>query len=335
MDEDSTYRKLRRGVRKYPNSSDNLEFPAVKPGITTTLSNGVYYVVDTAGNIIGSVGSLIFSLGEKIVNTGIEVGKAGINTGKIIAHTTVDLGKHVVTGIKDTIGEVGMGTARVGKKIIHTGIDGVENIGRELSNVGRAVYKTGENVVKDTARGTKRVAQTIANTPETIGKPLLDGVGSVVEEAGNAASKTVGAVSNTFDNATNTMVKGVRGVTNQVRETGNNTHAIVFKGGMQNSSTIKGVSIENIAGGNDYDTRMLIPSTFVNSNHVYFVRYHPEGTHVYNYKFDMNGGKVDNLTLRNVTPIWQSNNFNDSISNSTLLNSQEILTNLINDLNDY
>jgi len=93
-----------------------------------------------------------------------------------------------------------------------------------------------------------------------------------------------------------------------------------------------GVSVENIADHDDFPTRMLIPNNFLNTNHVYFVRSHPYGSHLYNCKLTMNGGNVSNIDIKSMTSIWETDNFSDVLSNNAILNGQSLLNNLIDDL---
>ena len=106
-------------------------------------------------------------------------------------------------------------------------------------------------------------------------------------------------------------------------------------GKKQSGGHIKdGVSILNIQGGHSVSTRMLLPNNFLTSKHVYFVRYHPNGTNVYDYKFSMKGGKVNNLELRNVNSIWNNNNTVGSISDTTISNGINVMNNIINNLSN-
>jgi len=100
----------------------------------------------------------------------------------------------------------------------------------------------------------------------------------------------------------------------------------------QNGGSSTGVSVVNIASNNDIATQMLIPSNFLTTNHVYFVRNHPEGTQLYNYKLNMKGGKINDLQLYNINSIGESNKITGSMTNSALLNGQVVLNNLINEL---
>jgi hypothetical protein len=90
-----------------------------------------------------------------------------------------------------------------------------------------------------------------------------------------------------------------------------------------------GVSILNIS---DDSTRMLIPNNFLTTKHVYFVKYHPNGTNLYDYKMGFKGGAVSNLYLKNIDTVWNNNNPVDYMSNNSITNGIKILNNLITDL---
>jgi hypothetical protein len=97
---------------------------------------------------------------------------------------------------------------------------------------------------------------------------------------------------------------------------------------------LNGVSVLNIEDSSDVNTRMLISNNFLDSKHVYFVRYHPNGTNVYDYKLGLKGGKVTNLELKNINSIWNNGNSVGSISNNTLSNSINVINNVITDLSN-
>jgi hypothetical protein len=77
---------------------------------------------------------------------------------------------------------------------------------------------------------------------------------------------------------------------------------------------------------------MLIPNNFLTSKHVYFVKYDPNGTNVYDYKMGFKGGAVSNLYLKNNESIWNNNKPVDFLSNNSITNGINVLNNLINDL---
>jgi len=167
---------------------------------------------------------------------------------------------------------------------------------------------------------------------------LVVGGNGVLENVGNGVHKVITKTGEVVSTVASKVYSLGKRAVNGVIDTGKNLRDHIMKtesnsNTNQNGGEIQtGVSVKDIQYTNDYNTNMLIPSNFLNTNHVYFVRYHPEGTHLYNYKFSMNGGNVNTLTLSNVSPIWQTNNFNDTIPNNTLSNGQNILNNLINDL---
>ena len=350
-------------------TTNNLDIPVVNAnGIVEKIENGVHKVVSNTGKVLGKVSGTVYSLGERAVDGTMAVGEGLLDTGKHLGSTGLNVTKDVAYGIKDSATGIGAGVVDVGKIAINTTLNSVNNIKDSAIHLGANTYDTGKGVVTEvmdgvkqtidnvsglvstlgsgllktgtdivitgknaathTLAGTERTIKQLLNDTETVGTTLIKGVKNMGHEIVTTGHETLNIGAKTVDNIHNDLVSGYQNINNDIKTTGTNVNHILFKGGKISS----GVSVMDINNSNDYNTRMLIPSTFLNTNHIYFVQYHPEGTNVYNYKFNMNGGNVNKFVLSNVNSIWNTNNFNHTISNETLLNGKTILNNLINDL---
>jgi len=349
--------------------TDNLNYPVVnKNGTIEKIENGVHNVISSTGKVLGKVSGTVYSLGERAIDSTIAVGEGVFDTGKNVIHTGIDVTKDLAYGIKDSATEIGSGAIDIGKIATKTTIEGVYNIkdgavhlgtntydtgkgivtevmdgvkdtinnvsgivsnlGTGLLKTGSDILNTGKNTATITLTGAEHSIRELLNDTEVVGNTLIDGAKKIGQEVITTGKETINSGKETLYNVRDDLSLGYNNIKEDIKTTSSKVNNILFKGGKISS----GVSVMDINDSNDYNTRMLIPSTFLNTNHIYFVRYHPEGTHVYNYKFNMNGGNVNKLVLSNVKSIWNTNNFNDTISNETLLNGKTILNNLINDL---
>ena len=349
--------------------TNNLDYPVVNNnGTVEKIEGGVHNVVSSTGKVLGKVSGAVYSLGERAIDSTIAVGEGVFDTGKHVINTGIDVTKDLAHGIKDSASEIGTSAIDIGKITINTTVHGVTNIKDGAVNLGTNTYDTGKGIVTEVIDGLKETVNNVSgivgnlgtgllktgsdilttgkntatitlsgvehsirellNDTEVVGNTLVDGVKKIGTEVISTGHETINTSVNTLHNVGNDLSSGYNNIKKEIKTTGSKVNNILFKGGKISS----GVSVMDINDSNDYNTRMLIPSTFLNTNHIYFVRYHPEGTHVYNYKFNMNGGNVNKFVLSNVNSIWNTDNFNDTISNQTLLNGKTILNNLINDL---
>jgi len=194
----------------------------------------------------------------------------------------------------------------------------------ELEDTGNSIIST-----------INSIGHSIINTGKSITTHVVDGVESVVTTVKNVGSDVVSSVTGKPDEET----------TIAETETGNSIIKSIKQAGQETVRTVKsaltmkckvdqtgGVSVLNIANDTDVRTRMLITNNFLESKHVYFVRYHNNGTNVYDYKLNMKGGKVDKLELKSVNTLWSNGKIVESVSNNTFYNSIKILNNVIADL---
>jgi hypothetical protein len=177
---------------------------------------------------------------------------------------------------------------------------------------------------------------------ENIGSTVSNVVGSVVHGVGNTVNAIVNTVTgNSHKDNVVTETETGNNIIKSLNETKKNTVSNIksskskrcrskqFGGDLKN-----GISILNINDNSDANTRMLIPNNFLDSKHLYFINYHSNGTNVYDYKFSMKGGKVDNLELRNINSIWNNNQLVEPLSNNTISNGTNVINNIINKLSD-
>jgi hypothetical protein len=285
----------------------------------------------------------MFSRGNKIVTNVVK------NTGEIaddvIGETTNLAGKTInfaVTGIHQVV----TGVIRVGGKVVNavidlgsdasnlvlgsgqdvlnTGVNLGKNVIDGVSGVGSSGVDTGVKLVNRTGQGAYELGQTGLNTGTDLVNHGVSGVRDITNTGLNTVSKIGNVAENGLTTSGDVLSKGVSNIKNDIERTSKK-----MQGNFRGGESMSGVSVLNL---NNDSTRMLIPSNFLTSKHVYFVRYQPNGTNMYNYKLNMKGGNVTYLKLKDVNPIWTANNFNDSMPDNVLIQGKEILNNLISDL---
>lgn len=291
-----------------------------KQVVNSVLSNGekiTSNITKSAGNIGNTVIGVTTNLAGKTIDfavTGVhEIVTGVVNIGGHIGHAVIDFSSDVsnlVIGTGQTVLKSGINT---GKNIINTAVD-----------VGSSGVNTGVQLINRTGQGAYQLGQTGLNSSKNLVNRSVSGVRDIANTGLNTGSKVVNVGKNGLIKSADNISAGVHNIKEDIRKTGNNTFN-KFKGG----ENMSGVSVLNL---NNDSTRMLIPSNFLTSKHVYFVRYHPEGTNMYNYKLNMKGGNVHYLKLSDVNPIWTTNNFNDSMPDNVLIQGKQILNNLISDL---
>jgi hypothetical protein len=296
----------------------------IKRGINTTtdlVTNGVKGFTDMSVKVIEGT--------SNAVNTGVET------VGNVSKHLINGASNIVETGINTTADFVNGGVQSV-KNVVNKGVEivedlstgaisGTKNVLTNGINSGQSVITTGTDtfnkVSQDILSGT---SNTITNGLET-GKDVFNtGVNTVENASNNLITGTADAISGTVNTLRSSVLKTPL---TESQESSNGKLS-------QSGGIIGGVSVLNIQDSSDVNTRMLISNNFLDSKHVYFVRYHPNGTNVYDYKFGLKGGKVNNLELRNVNSIWNNGNSVGSISNNTLSNSINVINNVIADLSN-
>jgi len=215
----------------------------------------------------------------------------------------------IVNKTGDIIGKVGNDAYGLVKSSAKT----VGNIGHNLLDIGISVFNTGYDVVKNTFSGVGKVsghvASTAFDTTTELGHKAIDTLKNVIQETNKARGEVTSKVVDGVENL-------VKKVENTVVHIGDE-----FKGGVS-------VNLQNNS------VRMLIPNNFLTSKHVYLVNYTENGTHLHDYKFEMKGGQVSNLNLKDTQEIWSNNNSIVPVNNDSLDNTIRILNNLINDLSN-
>ena len=209
----------------------------------------------------------------------------------------------------------------------------LSNITSSINAVGNAIFNTGKSVTGHTVDGVGNTVKSAVNTVTNVGTDIVQGITGKLSSSSSSSRSTlseegdaiIGAIKNEGD-----MIVGA------IKNEGN---AIVgamktIKDEIVSTKPVQtgGVSILNIADSSDVNTRMLLPNNFLGSKHVYFVRYHPNGTNVYDYKLGMKGGSVDRLYLKNVSSIWNNNKSCGTISNNTISNGIKVVNNILNKL---
>lgn len=209
--------------------------------------------------------------------------------------------------------------------ILSTIASGIKTVANGVGSVAHGVVQTTKNVVIDVVDGVAGTVNTVVNTAANMGSHVISGVTGKSDQDNITETETGNNLVKTIKTVGNDLVSKMKSIT--VKNDCN--------GPKQNGGHIKnGVSVLNIQGESDVSTRMLLPNNFLTSKHVYFVRYHPNGTNVYDYKFDMKGGNVNNLELRQVNSIWNNNNSVGSVSNTTISNGINVMNNIINNLSN-
>jgi hypothetical protein len=270
-----------------------------------------------AGKIVGSAIGVTTSLAGKTVDfavTGVhEIVTGVVNIGGHIGNAVIDFGSDASNLV--------FGTVQDG---LDTGVNLGTNVINGASGVGSSGFNTGVQLVNRTGQGAFELGQTGLNTGADLVTHGISGVRGIADTGLNTGSKLVNVGKDGLIQSGELVSSGIHRITDDVQTTGKNIEG-EFKGG----ENMSGVSVLNL---NNDSTRMLIPSNFLTSKHVYFVRYQPNGTNMYNYKLNMKGGNVNYLKLRDVNPVWTANNFKDSMPDNVLIQGKQILNNLINDL---
>jgi hypothetical protein len=277
------------------------------------VTNPIKHAGNAASAIIGTTADLAGHTTNFIVTGAHLVTDGFVRVGNDLVKASVDLGK-------DSI-DFAVGT---GQDLLRTGADLGNGIINTFSDVGSSGLHTGVEMVNRTGQGAFELGQTGINTSTSIVKHGVSGVREIANTGFNKGTEIVTIGKNGLNQIGDTMSSGIHNIRNDLEKTGSNITS-EFKGG----KSMSGVSVLNL---NNDSTRMLIPSNFLTSKHVYFVRYHPDGTNMYNYKLNMKGGNINYLKLREINPIWTVNNFKDSMPDNVLIQGKQILNNLISDL---
>jgi len=170
-------------------------------------------------------------------------------------------------------------------------------------------------------RGGHELVNTTFVSAGNLSGHLIDGVKETGEHVLTTGSNMANIVRNRANNSGDHLSSGLTSAERHIQKTTDN----IMSGG----GNVSGVSILNL---NNDSSRMLIPTNFLTSKHVYFVRYQPNGTSVYNYKLNMKGGNVHYLKHVAKNQVWTANNYSDSMPDNVLIQGKQILNNLINDL---
>jgi hypothetical protein len=323
-------------------------------------------VVGVAGNVVNAAGNVVNASTDAfknvlifIVDSSTGLIKSGIYTlEKISSNLVRDTSNVLDSGIKIGTGFVNTGINTVGNASNHliTGTSNIVETGiNTTADVATDSIKTAQNVSSNLISGTEKVLTTGINsgvsviregtdTINNVSHDILSGTSDVVTNGLHTSAQAINTGVDTVEHASTNLITGtadaVSGLRNSVLNTSmTESHETPsnFKSSLPSQSggvLLNGVSVLNIEDSSDVNTRMLISNNFLDSKHVYFVRYHPNGTNVYDYKLGLKGGKVTNLELRNTNSIWNNGNSVGSISNNTLSNSINVINNVITDLSN-
>lgn len=270
---------------------------------------------DTSARGVHNLARNVKNIGDTVVDTGSNLARGVTKVGEQTLNTVVDLTHDVVRGTLD-----------VGSNIVNTGVDLVNtgvNTGKNILNNG---VNTGVGVVNDIGRTAYEVGEEGLNTGANLSYNAIHGIKGVSNVGINTGKRLLNTGQNRLNSTGRIISSGINTVKNDLGQTGQNIKHGILRGGDQ---TISGVSVSNL---NNDSSRMLIPTHFLTSKHVYFVRYNSEGTNLYNFKLQMKGGRVHFLKQVDVNPVWKTNKFSDSAPDGMLIDGKEILNNLIADL---
>jgi hypothetical protein len=312
---DITDRTL-HGVRSIAN--DGIEGVRNSSNIVTNNIKGV-------GRTIGDTSSRgIDNFANNVKNVGI----TAVDTGSNLVHGVTKVGEHALNTVVDLTHDVVKGTLDVGSKIVNSGVDFVNNgvnTGKNILNDG---VNTGVDVVNDIGQTVYEVGEEGLETGAHLAHDAIHGVKEVSNVGINTTKRLINTGQSRLHSTGSAISSGIDSIKNDLGHTGNNIKHGLLRGGDQ---SISGVSVSNL---NNDSSRMLIPTHFLTSKHVYFVRYNSEGTNLYNFKLQMKGGKVHFLKQVSVNPVWKTNKFNDSAPDGMLVDGKKILNNLIADLKE-
>jgi len=288
--------------------------------VNNITSNGNKIVTNIAkntGELANDVIGVTTNLAGKTIDfavTGVHQVVTGvIRVGGKVFNTVLDLGSDVSGLVINT-----------GQNVLESGINTGKNVINTTVDIGSSGVNTGVQLVNRTGQGVYQLGQTGLNSSKDFVNHGVSGVNDLANTGLNTGTKIINVGKNGLIKSADNISSGVHNIKKDISNTGRNTFN-KFKGG----EDMSGVSVLNL---NNDSSRMLIPSNFLTSKHVYFVRYQPEGTNMYNYKLNMKGGNVNYLKLVDVNPIWTANNFNDSMPDNVLIQGKQILNNLISDL---
>ena len=340
---DTTY----NGLRTVGTGSYNVVSDIGKTGfdVTSNTVNGLNSIAHDSINHAGQMSSGLTHDLKKVGSSIIDNGSKGFNNLtsnlKNVSDSAIQgvtgIGQHSLNTVVDLTHDVVSGTLDVGSKIIDTGV----NAGNHVINTGKDIlnntFNTGANIVNDIGKTSYNVGDETLKTGRRLSSGLLNGIDDVTNTGIDSTKKLINVGQSRFNNSGNLISSGVNDVKDNLNNTGSNIKHVILKGGNQQElqhsisggSTVSGVSVLNL---NNDSSRMLIPTNFLTSKHVYFVRYNSEGTNLYNFKLQMKGGRVNFLKQVDVTPVWQTNNFTDSAPDGMLIEGKQILNNLISDL---
>jgi len=347
---DTTY----NGLRTVGTGSYNVVSDIGKTGfdITSNTVNGLNSIAHDSINHTGQMSSGLSNDLKKIGSSVTENGSRGINNLssniKKVTDDTIDtisgsiqgvtkIGQQSLNTAVDLTHDVVIGTLDVGSKIIDTGV----NAGNHVINTGRDIlnntFNTGANIVNDVGKTTYNIGDETLIMGHRLSTGVLNGVDDVTHTGINTTKRLINVGKTRLDNSGNIISTGINDVKDNLNNTGSNIKHVILKGGNQQElehsisggSGVSGVSVLNL---NNDSSRMLIPTNFLTSKHVYFVRYNSEGTNLYNFKLRMKGGRVNFLKQVDVNPVWKKSNFIDSAPDGMLIEGKQILNNLINDL---
>jgi hypothetical protein len=302
-------------------------------GVRTISNDGFQNVHNLSTRVTNNVKDIGTTIGDKSIH-GIQnlsnnvkiLGTSAVDTGSNLVQGVTKMGTHAINTVTDLTRDVISGTLEVGSKVVNTGIDIVNDgidTGKNLLNNG---VNTGVDVVNDVGRTAYTVGKEGLATGANLTHDAIHGINEVANNGINTTKKVLNIGSSRLNNSGNIVSSGIDDIKHDFGVTGNRIKHTILKGGNQN---VSGVSVLNL---NNDSSRMLIPTNFLTSKHVYFVRYNSEGTNVYNFKLQMRGGKVNFLKQVDVNPVWKTSKFADFAPDGMLIEGKQILNNLISDL---
>jgi hypothetical protein len=306
----------------------------IHPSVLATTSKSTPSLITSRHSLHESANVLLNELSKANPNPSI------VNSASQVLHSHAEMESQNPNAPNDSVKSSALAVANVLEDPAATR-ESINFIVQTLNN--ELEHDKSPTIVSTIASGIRSVANGVINTTKNIVDEVVDGVQSVVGTATNIGSHVVNGVTGKSSEPQATETETGNNLVRSIKEVGND---IVTK---MKDVTVKqdcdklkqaggnfknGVSVLNIEDNSDVSTRMLVPNNFIATKHVYFVRYHPNGTNVYDYKFAMKGGKVNNLELKNVNSIWNNNNSVGSISSNTLSNGINVMNNIINNLSD-
>ena len=299
--------------------------------VSSTTFGAIHDVTNTTANVVNDVSNTTVNVSKKVVNSGID----GVHT---LVHGITKIGEHSFNTVVDLTRDVVDGALEVGNSVLNTGL----NMGNSAINTTKDVsmdgLHTGVDIVNNLGRDAYSVGESGLEMGSKLSRNVINGVTSIGNTGINSGTNLLNVGQSRLNNSGKNISSGVNQVMGNISNTGKDVEHVILKGGNQTEllhtairgdSSVSGVSVLNLGGDS---SRMLIPTNFLTSKHVYFVRYQPEGTNLYDYKLQMKGGKVHFLHSVNVNSVWKTNKFSDSMPDSVLISGKEVLNNLITDL---